>query len=258
MFLAILAFVLVIFIHELGHYMVGRLCGIGVTAFSIGFGPKLISLIDKNNTEWKLCLIPLGGFVQFQTNNKILQPKTRDNYKLKVTQCDFESASIVARSLTVMAGPFANFLMSVLIFAFVAMMTGTMSNKPIIGEVVQLPNNGNSLIAGDQILSIQGRQIENFSEIYEFFTEIGKNETIDFRVSRRGKTLDVEVPHLFQPVVFHVEMFSPAMKAGIETGDVVSDFKIENLNRPNKAIIYPFSLILLFIFGYFNSKRKKN
>ena len=94
-FLAILAFVLVIFIHELGHYLVGRLCGIGVNAFSIGFGPKLISYTDNNNTEWKLCLIPLGGFVQFQTNNKILQPKFHDNAASKITQCDFESASIL-------------------------------------------------------------------------------------------------------------------------------------------------------------------
>jgi len=246
-FLAILAFVLVIFIHELGHYMVGRLCGIGVNAFSIGFGPKLISYIDKNNTEWKLCLIPLGGFVQFQSNDKsfqqkiVIQKENKKNLVVKVAQCNFEAASILARSLTIISGPLANFLMSVLIFAFVAMITGTVSNKPIIGNVIELPDNRIALMPGDRVLSVQGTQIETFSEIYDFSAQFNKNDNIELRVLRGEETLDLKVPYLFQPVVLHVEMFSPAMEAGIEVGDVfvkANDNRISSFDDIRSVVNY--------------------
>ena len=132
-FLVIVAFVSVIFIHELGHYLVGRLCGIGASTFSIGFGPKLFSFKDSNNTEWKLCLIPLGGFVKFVTNEDDgsssleLDGKNSARTLPLLNQRSFDSSSLFARTLTVLAGPFANFLMSAIIFTYVAVVSGTMS-----------------------------------------------------------------------------------------------------------------------------------
>ena len=163
--LAVLAFVSVIFIHELGHYLVGRLCGIGASTFSIGFGPKLISYTDRHNTQWMICLIPLGGFVKFQTNDENSK-KELINYDkktylltLKPKKLSFEDASLMARALTVLAGPVANFLMSAMIFALVAQAVGVMSDEPTVGEVATLPSEQVSLMAGDRILNVEGEII---------------------------------------------------------------------------------------------------
>ena len=109
-FLAVVAFISVVFVHELGHYLIGRWCGIGATTFSIGFGPKLFSFKDKRNTEWMICLIPLGGFVKFVTENDKSDFHVRmgsggnsesQNFS---TNGSFESASLIRRTLTVLAG----------------------------------------------------------------------------------------------------------------------------------------------------------
>ena len=126
-FAALFAFALVIFIHELGHYFVGRLCGIAVTDFSIGFGPVLLKYKDKNNTEWKLSLIPLGGYVKFLTEDNFTTVQGNNdlvnNDKLSLpsdirqkAHKSFEKTTLKRRSLTVLAGPFANFIFSLFVF----------------------------------------------------------------------------------------------------------------------------------------------
>ena len=223
-FLTIIAFVSVILIHELGHYLVGRWFGIGASVFSIGFGPKLFSYTDRNNTEWMISLIPLGGFVKFITNkdNSLSNIPLEENLNIKAVQSNtsFESAGLIARVLTVLAGPFANFLMSVLIFSCVTIITGTVSTEPIIGKVEKLPGNINSLLPGDKILAVQDKPVENFNQVYDIAVKLGKRADVNFRILRNQKVLNLSVPYIFQPIVFHVEMFSPAMKSGIKVGDI--------------------------------------
>ena len=234
-FLAILAFISVVFVHELGHYLVGRWCGIGATAFSIGFGPKLFSYRDKRNTEWMICLIPLGGFVKFKTENDISSSRLEhtDGHSSKSQNFNnsdnFESASLAYRFLTVLAGPLANFLMSAIIFSFVSTMTGVMSKEPIIGNVAKLPFLGFTLMAGDRILSIEDEPVETFDQVYESIAKLDRLSSIKISIFRDGQELVGTIPHIFQPIVFHVEMFSPAMKSGLKVGDVF-------LEADNKAI----------------------
>ncbi len=243
--LAIIAFVFVIFIHELGHYFVGRLCGIGASSFSIGFGPKLVSVVDRNRTEWMLCLIPLGGFVKFRSDNDIvvLQNQLDDTSKVRnsyfTTQSSFESSSLLKRSITVLAGPFANFLLAVVIFAYVAFVSGTMSNEPIVGNVADLPSNTESLVEGDQILSVQDQKIERFDQVFEIAANADPSINVKFEVLRQGRVLVIDVPYLFQPVVFNIEMLSPAMKAGIKVGDVfvqANNKKVSSFDDIKRAI----------------------
>ena len=225
-FLAMLAFVSVVFVHELGHYLIGRWCGIGASTFSIGFGPKLFSYKDRHGTEWMFCLIPLGGYVKFITENRNSNLDT--SYYDKVErggqtfgqQDSFESASLVRRSMTVLAGPIANFLMAAIIFSFVAIINGKPSNEPVIGNVAKLPEETVTLMVGDRIISVEEQAIENFGQIYEIMAGLNSYSDIRLNILRGNKLLDVTVPHLFQPIVFYVEMFSPAMKAGIQVGDV--------------------------------------
>ena len=207
LFLAITAFVFVIFVHELGHYLVGRLCGIGASVFSIGFGPKLFSYTDRNKTEWMVCLLPLGGYVKFLTKDEIRYRE--DQLKINIStdslnlakQGSFTESSLLARSLTVLAGPFANFLMAVFIFASLSQIAGTPSNDPIIGKVAKLPEAQISLAVGDRILSIEGKEVKKFSQVYDIVSNIDKLSNINFRVERNGQSFDLIIRHLFPPVV---------------------------------------------------------
>ena len=240
-FAAIFAFALVIFIHELGHYFVGRLCGIAVTDFSIGFGPALLKYKDKNNTEWKLCLIPLGGYVKFLTednfatfqgnndlvnNDKLSLPS---GVRQKVRK-SFEKTTLKRRSLTVLAGPFANFIFSLFVFAFLANLMGTTSNEPIIGEVAKHPGQEFFLEKGDRVLRVANQEIDSFNEIFEVAGQYPESSNIDFVIDRDSKILRFNLPYIFQPIVFNVELFSPAMKAGIESGDVFLEARNKKLS----------------------------
>ena len=99
---AVFAFFLVVFVHEMGHYWVGRLCGIGAKTFSIGLGPKIFSMVDKRNTEWQICLLPIGGYVKF------LEKSDKKDPLYVFSGSDFKSAKLTRRFLTVIAGPTAN------------------------------------------------------------------------------------------------------------------------------------------------------
>ena len=226
LFLAIVAFISVIFVHELGHYLIGRWCGIGATSFSIGFGPKLFSYKDRRNTEWMICLVPLGGYVKFVTENDNLEVSSAHSDKLNLEDKDsnfnrsFESSSLIRRSLTVLAGPGANFLMATVIFSFVSTMTGVMSTEPVIGNVAKIPGQGFTLMVGDRILTVEEQPVQTFSQIYEIIANLERLSDVKIELVRDGKVLNETIPHLFQPIVFHVEMFSPAMKSGLKAGDV--------------------------------------
>ena len=111
----IVALSIIVFIHEFGHYIVGRWCGIDAEVFSIGFGPVLLSRKDKHGTMWQIALLPLGGFVKFSREETNSQA-TKENFaNFNKSDHTFDGASVFARTLTVLAGPFANFILTFLI-----------------------------------------------------------------------------------------------------------------------------------------------
>ena len=131
------AFSLVIFIHEFGHFYIGKRCGIGVNEFSIGFGPKLFWYRDSTGVLWKFCLLPFGGFVKFEGDldpSSLTQQKDNSINNLN----HFNNATILSRALTVSAGPFANFLLSIFLFSSIIMINGFANDKPIIGKINNL------------------------------------------------------------------------------------------------------------------------
>ncbi|MDG2097976.1 MAG: site-2 protease family protein, partial [Paracoccaceae bacterium] len=111
----IVALSIIVFIHEFGHYIVGRWCGIKAEVFSIGFGPVLISRNDKHGTMWQIALLPLGGFVKFSREETNSQVNNENFTNLNNKSHTFDGASVLARTLTVLAGPFANFILTFLI-----------------------------------------------------------------------------------------------------------------------------------------------
>ena len=134
----IVAISFLVFFHELGHYLVGRWCGIRILAFSLGFGPEIVGRTDRHGTRWKLCAIPLGGYVRFYGDEDVA---SRPDFKGLETLPEEErartlnGAALWKRAATVAAGPIANFLLAITIFAVIFMVYGRAVSDPVVGEV---------------------------------------------------------------------------------------------------------------------------
>ena len=214
------AFSLVIFIHEFGHFYVGKKCGIGVNEFSIGFGPKLFWFKDSSGVLWKFCLLPFGGFVKFDGD---LDPSSlsqqKDNSIKNLNH--FNNASILSRALTVFAGPLANFLLSIFLFSFIIMINGFGNDQPIIGKINNNPLQDIKLKKGDLVLEINNNPIKNFSDIITKYNELDYKTDIDFLIKRNDDILRLTIPNLFMPLIKSIEPLSPASRAGLLPGDFI-------------------------------------
>jgi regulator of sigma E protease len=197
-FLAVLT--LVVFIHELGHFLVGRWCGVGVHVFSIGFGPELLGFTDRKGTRWKLCAIPLGGYVKFAGD--ATGASTPDAHALAhMSAADravsFHHKSVGRRAAIVAAGPIANFLLAIALFAGLNAFVGRTIVLPRV-EAVQ-PGSAaerSGFQAGDVVKSIDGRTIGSFADMQRVISS-SAGETLVFVVERGGAPVRIEaVPDL--------------------------------------------------------------
>src|SRR5215468_8686212 len=124
---------IVVFIHELGHFLVARWCGVKVKAFSIGFGREIVGFYDRHGTRWRFAWIPLGGYVKFLDDENSASQSSRaalDQLSPAERQGAFQTKSLAARSAIVAAGPFANFLLAIVIFAFTFTAVGVHITAP--------------------------------------------------------------------------------------------------------------------------------
>ena len=155
----IILIVVVVFIHEYGHYYFAKKYGVGVTDFSIGFGKEIFGWNDKSGTRWKICLIPLGGYVKFFGDRNVFSQSDQDELIKKYNEEDrkklFVLKPIYQRSLIVAAGPIANFILAIFIFSLIYMIAGKDFTPAQIQEVQK---DSPAFIAGvkkdDVILSI--------------------------------------------------------------------------------------------------------
>ena len=160
---------IVVFIHELGHFLVARWCGVKIKAFSIGFGREIFGFYDRYGTRWRFAWIPLGGYVKFlDDENSASVPSKAALDKMTPAEREgaFQSQSLAGRSAIVVAGPVANFLLAIVIFAGIAMWYGKQETAPRVDEVV--PNSAAAAAGfkpGDLVVSIDGSAIENFSDM---------------------------------------------------------------------------------------------
>lgn len=160
---------IVVFVHEMGHYLVGRWCGIGVTAFSIGFGPELLGLTDRHGTRWKLCAIPLGGYVKFVGDMGVTsQPDKAEAEALPEAQrrVAFQNQAVWKRALTVFAGPAFNFLLTIAVFAVMFSIYGRFVSEPTVAEVrPDSPAAAAGFLPGDRFVSVDGEPVETFADV---------------------------------------------------------------------------------------------
>ncbi len=203
---------IIVFFHEYGHFSVARMLGIRVDVFSLGFGKPLLRWIDKKGTEWRIAALPLGGYVKFFGDlNAASQASPAVEEKPATTQFPapgqedeighgmtpeerkvcFHFKPVWARAAVVAAGPIANFILAVVIFAGMFMALGRGSLEPVVGEVT--PDSAAAeagIEPGDRIVSVDGREIGEFNQLYDLVLLSGGDE-MRVEIDRSGQSAEV-------------------------------------------------------------------
>jgi regulator of sigma E protease len=180
---------LVVFFHELGHFLVARWCGVRVLVFSIGFGPEIVGFNDRYGTRWKISAIPLGGFVKFfGDDNAASVPDTAHLASMDAQERShsFMFQSVSKRAAIVVAGPLANFLLAIVIFAGVFMLYGKQTMSARVDSVQPGSAAADAgFKPGDLVLAINGRSIDNFTEMQRVVSA-SAGEALNITIERDG------------------------------------------------------------------------
>ena len=188
---------IVVFIHEYGHYYFAKKYGVGVTDFSIGFGKEIFGWNDKSGTRWKLCWIPLGGYVKFYGDRNVFsqadQEKLIKQYNDEDRKKLFVLKPLYQRVLIVFGGPLANFILALLIFFSIYTFIGKDFTPAVINEV---QNDSPAMIGGlkqnDIILEIDGNEVHSIMDVSKYIT-MSSADIIDFKVKRFSDEIILKV-----------------------------------------------------------------
>ena len=181
---------IVVFFHELGHFLVARWCGIKVLSFSLGFGPEIAGFNDRYGTRWKLSAIPLGGYVKFLgDDNAASTPDTAAAATMSEEdkRVSFHYQPVGSRAAVVVAGPLANFVLAIVIFAAIFMVVGKQSTSARV-DTVQ-PNSAAATAGfkpGDLVVGIDGSKINSFTDMQRIVS-VSAGEPLKIDVERDGK-----------------------------------------------------------------------
>ena len=225
----IIVLTIVVFFHELGHFWVGRRCGIKVDAFSIGFGPELFAFVDKHGTRWRFALLPLGGYVKFHgdangasmTDDAAVGAMPADERALT-----FAAAPIWKRAATVAAGPIANFILAIVIFSAVFFALGRSVLAPRVDSVAAgSAAEVAGFLPGDIVLEIDGQKIGSFNDLQRIVTT-SPDKALTFLVDRAGKGVSLTATPRLK------ELDSPLGKSrvgllGVQAGGKPEDWRTE-------------------------------
>src|SRR6266699_42992 len=186
---------IVVFFHELGHFLVARWCGVKVVTFSIGFGPELFGFNDRHDTRWKISAIPLGGYVKFfGDENAASVPDQAAIAAMSAAerQVSFVHQKVAPRAAIVSAGPIANFVLSIVIFAGIFMSLGRQLIPARVDEVT--PDSAAAVAGlkpGDLIIAIDGRRIDSFTDMQRIVSASG-GRALTITIDRGGAHEDLK------------------------------------------------------------------
>lgn len=207
---------IVVFFHELGHFLVARWCGVDVKTFSVGFGPELFGFNDRKGTRWRLSAIPLGGYVRFAGDDNEASAGSNSAALAEMTPEErsrtFAGKGVAARAAVVAAGPIANFILAIAIFATIFTLYGRQVVSPQIdGVVAGSAAEAAGFQPGDTILSIDGTPITSFNDLQRL---VSISAGVDLSVLvRRG---DDEVTLLVTPELKELtDQFGNKQKVGV-------------------------------------------
>ena len=232
---------IVVFIHEYGHYYFAKRYGVGITDFSIGFGREIFGWKDKSGTRWKICWIPLGGYVKFFGDRNVFSQSEQKEIINKYSEEDRQKLFILKplyqRSIIVAAGPLANFLLAIIIFTIINMTSGKDITPAVIDEVqVDSPAYTAGLKKDDKIIFIDNKKVDSILQVSTFIN-ISASEKIEFVVLRNNN----EISLLIKPdLVDGKDAFGNNIKkrmVGIKLSPLNNEFKRQPLG-PSMAIYY--------------------
>ena len=254
----------VVFIHEYGHYYFAKLYGVGVTDFSIGFGKEIFGFNDKSGTRWKFCAIPLGGYVKFFGDRNVFSQTEQEALLKKYNKDDqqklFVTKPLYQRSLIVLAGPLANFILAIFIFTLIYMFSG----KDFTPAQIQLVQKDSpAQIAGikknDVILSINNNKIQSILDVSTYINS-STDDLINLTILRNDKELKIFVKP--KKIKGKDSLGNKVNKKiiGINISPINNEFKNERLG-PATALFYAIKetwfvtkASLNFIFSMFQGK----
>jgi regulator of sigma E protease len=225
----LISIMIIVFVHEFGHYIVGRWCGIHAEVFSIGFGKVIYSRTDKHGTRWQFAAVPLGGFVKFLGDANAASANADEAALSRLSAAEkrhtLHGAPLWARAATVLAGPLFNVLLTISVFALMVMIWGIIKDedKPIVASVRALPGIEQNLLPGDQILAVDGVETPDIASLFKVADEMPVAASVSYRVLRDGAELTVDGPYLLPPIAGSVMSKSAAMDAGLLAGDVITE-----------------------------------
>jgi len=232
---------IVVFIHEYGHYYFAKRYGVGVTDFSIGFGREIFGWNDKSGTRWKVCWIPLGGYVKFFGDRNVFsqteQQEVIDKYSEEDRNKLFILKPLYQRSLIVAAGPLANFVLAIIIFSIINMFVGKDLTPAVVAEVqADSPAYVAGIQTNDKIISIDNNKVQSILEVSTFIST-STAEIIEFTVLRNEQEVILYVkPNLVQSKDSLGNSVKKRM-IGIKLSPLNNEFKKQRLG-PSKAIYY--------------------
>ena len=212
-----------VFVHELGHYLMAKFTGVKVDEFSIGFGKKLWGFTDRSGTEWKICTIPLGGYCKFlgdgdaasSTDESASVAEEGKKYAFAF-QNPFKKLAIV------IAGPAANYVFAILVFAGVFFFLGKVDFPAVVGEVIKGGAAEQAgVLAGDRILKVNGKAVNSFAEVRQ---EVDMNtaEKVSLEIKRGEQFITLSFPLKVIPLEEEVNQpAEPKAMLGIRSVNIV-------------------------------------
>lgn len=234
----ILILSLLVFIHELGHYLAGRWSGIRILAFSVGFGPELVGYTDRHGTRWKISAIPLGGYVRFFGDADVVSRpdgSISDTLTVEELAQTLNGAKLWKRAVTVAAGPLANFLLAIVIFAGMFATMGKPVSDPVVADIKPgSAAEAAGIARGDVLVALDGRMIETFDDVVRYIT-MRPEIPVEVTVRRAGEEIEFE---LVPKRAVTTDRFGNEMEVGqigIITDQQAGNFRIVELS-PVQAV----------------------
>ena len=226
---------LVVFFHELGHFLIARLCGVRILVFSIGFGPEIVGFNDRYGTRWKIAAIPLGGYVKFFGDENA--SSVPDGARLEAMNSGERSQSfffqpVYKRAAIVVAGPLANFVLAIAIFAVIFMLYGKQSMSARVDSVQ--PDSAAAAAGfqpGDAVMAIDGQTIDNFADMQRIVGD-SAGETLSIKVERNGTPLVLKATPALKEIKDNFGNVHRVGILGISRSMAPEDLKFQPVSPP--------------------------